>query len=130
MSMARPLLVDTDVMVDFLRGNPRAVALLRDHSARIILSGIVAAELYAGARNDDELETLDALLSLFRIVPVSPELARMGGLLRRDYGRSHGVGLADAIVAATAAAEGVELKTLNVKHYPMINGLAPAYRKG
>jgi hypothetical protein len=39
------------------------------------------------------------------------------------------VGLADAILAATAEAEEAELKTLNVKHYPMFSGLEPAYIK-
>ena len=123
------ILVDTDVMVDFLRGHPKAVTLIHANSPRIILSGIAAAELYAGVKGEKELATLDSLLSLFRIVPVSPELARTGGLHKRDYAKSHGVGLADAIIAATAQAESADFKTLNVKHYPMIKGLKPAYRK-
>ncbi len=127
--MAKPFLVDTDVMVDFLRGHPKAVALVKRHSSRIILSSIVTAELYAGVRGDEELDTLDNLVSLFRVIPVSPALARAGGLNKRDYSKTHGVGLADAIVAATCEAEGAELKTLNVKHYPMIRGLKPAYTK-
>ena len=53
--MARPILVDTDVMVDFLRGHPKAVALIRGNSTRIILSSIAAAELYAGVKGDEEL---------------------------------------------------------------------------
>ncbi len=72
---------------------------------------------------------LDDLLSLFRIVPVTQELARAGGLYKRDFSQSHGVGLADAINAATADSEKAKLMTLNVKHYPMIKGLRPAYRK-
>ena len=127
--MAKPFLVDTDVMVDFLRGHPKAVALVKRHSSRIILSSIVTAELYAGVRGDEELDTLDNLVSLFRVIPVSPAPARAGGLNKRDYSKTHGVGLADAIVAATCEAEGAELKTLNVKHYPMIRGLKPAYTK-
>jgi predicted nucleic acid-binding protein len=39
------------------------------------------------------------------------------------------IGIADAILAATAEKENAELKTLNVKHYPMIKGLKPAYKK-
>jgi predicted nucleic acid-binding protein len=57
------------------------------------------------------------------------EVARVGGLYRRDYGKSHGVGLADAIIAATARSEGAELSTLNVKLYPMLKGLKRAYSK-
>jgi len=59
----------------------------------------------------------------------SAEIAKAGGLYKRDYGKSHGVGFADAILAATAEAENAELKTLNTKHYPMLKGLRPAYKK-
>ena len=127
--MAKPILIDTDVMVDFLRGNPNAVALVQASADRIILSSIVVAELYAGVRGSDELSTLDNLISLFRVIPVSPILAKTGGLYKRDYATSHGVGLADAIIAATADAENAELKTLNTKHYPMFKGLIPPYSK-
>jgi len=68
-------------------------------------------------------------MSLFRIVPVSPELARQGGLFKNEYAKSHGVGLADAIIAASAKAEHAELKTLNTKHYPMFKNFRPPYRK-
>lgn len=128
-TMQRWLLADTDVMVDFLRGHIMACAFIHDYSERIILPSIVVAELFAGVRGDRELATLDRLLSVFRIVPVSAGIARQGGLFKRDYAKSHGIGLADAIVAATASVENAELKTLNVKHYPMIKGLKPAYRK-
>ena len=127
--MAKHILVDTDVMVDFLRGHPEAVTLVQTQSVRIILSSIVAAELCAGVRGDEELSALDGLLHLFRIIPVSPELARTAGLYRRDYAKSHGVGLSDAIIAATAQAENADLITLNTRHYPMIKGLMPAYAK-
>jgi len=127
--MAKPILVDTDVMVDFLRGHPKAVAIVQANSNRIILSSIVVAELYAGVRGDDELNTLDNLISLFRVIPVSPILAKSGGLYKRDYARAHGIGLADAIIAATADSENAELKTLNTKHYPMFKGLTPSYTK-
>lgn len=125
--MAKPVLVDTDVMVDFLRGRPKAVALVRDLSGRIVLPSIVAAELHAGVKGDDELNRLDSLMSLFRIIPLSVEIARAGGLYKKQYAKSYDVGLADAIIAATAVVENAELKTLNVKHYPMIEDLRPAY---
>jgi len=127
--MARSILLDTDVLVDFLRGYSKAVTFVSDNSSRIILSSIVVAELYAGVKGDAEQDTLERFISLFRVIPVGAEIARVGGLYKRDYGKSHGVGLADAILAATAEAEKAELKTLNIKHYPMIKGLSPAYKK-
>jgi len=127
--MARSILLDTDILVDFLRGNSKAVAFINAQSARIILSAIVVAELYAGVKGEAEQIVLDNFVSIFRVVPVSAEIAKVGGLYKRDFGKSHGVGLADAILAATAEAENAELKTLNRKHYPMLKGLMPAYTK-
>ena len=130
--MSKRILVDTDVLIDFLRGHEQAVSFVNLESDRIIVSSIVVAELYAGARggkSDTEQGTLERFLSLFRIVHVTVAIARLGGLYKRDYGRSHGVSLADAVVAATATLENAELKTLNVKHYPMFNAIQPAYRK-
>jgi len=127
--MAGIILLDTDVLVDFFRGHSKAVAFVNAHSNRIILSSIVVAELYAGVKGDNEQASLENFVSLFRIVPVSADIAKAGGLYKRDYGRSHGVGLADAIIAATAEAESAEIKTLNTKHYPMLKRLRTAYTK-
>lgn len=127
--MARPILLDTDVLVDFFRGREKAVAFVNTYNASIILSSIVVAELYAGVKGNAEQNALQDFVSLFRVVPVNAEIGRAGGLYKRDYGKSHGVGLADAILAATAEAENAELKTLNIKHYPMLKGIRPAYNK-
>ncbi|MEA1992116.1 MAG: type II toxin-antitoxin system VapC family toxin [Thermodesulfobacteriota bacterium] len=129
LTMAGAILLDTDVRVDFFRGYSKAVAFVNAHSTRIILSSIVVAELYAGVKGDAEQAALENFVSLFHVVPVSVEIAKAGGLYKRDYGKSHGVGLADAILAATAEVENAELKTFNTKHYPMLKGLRPAYKK-
>jgi predicted nucleic acid-binding protein len=127
--MTGSFLLDTDILVDFFRGYGKEVIFVNVNSSRIILSSIVIAELYAGVKGESELTVLENFVSLFRILPVTSEIAKTGGLYKRDYGKSHGVGLADAIIAATCEAENAELKTLNIKHYPMINGLKPAYKK-
>ena len=57
------------------------------------------------------------------------ELAKAAGLIKRDYQKSHGIGLSGAIIAATAISTDADLKTLNVKHYPMFKGLKPPYKK-
>lgn len=126
--MSKAILVDTDVLIDFLRGNDKAISFIDEFSPHIILSPIVLAELYAGVKGANELTILDNFVSLFRVIPIDAEIAKAGGLYKRDFGKSHGVGLADAILAATADKENAELKTLNVKHYPMIKGLKPAYK--
>jgi hypothetical protein len=128
-AMTMPMLLDIDVMIDFFRGHTKAKDLFNQTSTNIILSAIVVAELYAGVKGNEEQAILEEFISLFPVVPVSTEIAKAGGFYKRDYGKSHGVGLADAILAATAEAENAELKTLNTKHYPMFQDLKPAYLK-
>jgi len=127
--VAKSILLDTDVLVDFFRGHNKAVDFVNVHSARIILSSIVVAELCAGVKGETEQAALEDFISLFRVVPVDVEIAKAGGLHKRNYGKSHGVGIADGIIATTAEAENAELKTLNTKHYPMLKGLRPPYTK-
>ncbi len=126
--MKKQILVDTDVVVDFLRGYTKAISYVENHSAEIVLSSIVVAELYAGVR-DDERARLDDFVTLFPILPITSEIAKTGGLFKRGYHKSYGTGLADALMAATAVTEDAELKTLNTKHYPMLKGLKAPYIK-
>ncbi len=119
-------------LIDFLRGYDKATSFVTINSKRIMASAVVVAELFAGVRGGTggaEHIVLENLLALFRVVPVNDEIAPLGGLYKRDYGKSHGISLADAIIAATATAEDAALKTLNVKHYPMFTELEPVYRK-
>jgi len=127
--MTRPIILDTDVLIDFFRGHEKAVAFINAYKDRIILSSIVVAELYAGVKGHEEEADLQDFVSLFRVVPVTAEIAKAAGLYKRDYSKSHGIGIADAVLAATAETENAELKTLNIKHYPMLKRLKPAYNK-
>ena len=121
------VLVDIDVLVEYLRGHPRAVDFVETFSERIILSSLVVAELGAAALDDADQEALHQVLSLFPVVPVNWEVAVDAAKIRRGYTGNGGVTLADAILAATARAENAELKTLSPAHYPMIEDLKPAW---
>jgi len=65
----------------------------------------------------------------FEIIPVSEPIARQGGLLRKAYQPSHGTGLADAIIAATALQSKASLVTCNTKHYPMLEEIIVPYSR-
>lgn len=123
------ILVDTDILIDYLRGMPPAVQYLEASDADLNLSVVNVAELHAGVR-DDEREAVNTLLECFKIIPLDKDIAVRGGLLRRDYGKSHGVELADALIAATVESLGCTLATLNRKHYPMISSVTVPYAKG
>jgi predicted nucleic acid-binding protein len=127
--MAAGLLLDTDVLIDFLRANPAAVKWLEDHAERAFISSITVGELFAGVREGQERETLEAFVRTFEVLPVDEMIARQGGLLRRDFGRTHGVGLPDALLAATALAHDLQFVTLNRKHFPMLENLAVPYQR-
>ncbi len=124
--MAEPLLVDTDILIDCLRGRSQALSFLQDQDARPFVCAASVAELYAGVR-DEERGDLQAFLSAFRIVSVSEEIARAGGLYRRDCGPVHGTGLVDGIIAAAAASVDARLATLNRRHYPMLGQVLVPY---
>ena len=113
------LLLDTNVAIDHLRGRPPAVAFLGGLVGRPMTSVVVVAELYAGVREGPERARLETFLAGLVVLPLTADVARAGGLFRRQYGKSHNVGLEDALIAATAEAAGATLVTLNRKHFPM-----------
>ncbi|MBK7016634.1 MAG: type II toxin-antitoxin system VapC family toxin [Sulfuritalea sp.] len=127
--MAGPLLLDTDILIDYLRGQVKAVAFLKKTRRHLLVSALTVAELHVGVREGSERQVLDDFLGLMEVVAVTPEIARLGGLWRRDHGKSHGTGLIDALIAATAEISGCTLATLNEKHFPMLEGVLVPYRK-
>jgi predicted nucleic acid-binding protein len=122
-------LVDSDVFIDYLKGFDLASDLIETHIDKICLSVITIAEIRAGIKGKEEEQSLDQFLSAILIYDVTQTIAEMGGEWVRQFGRSHSVEIPDALIAATAAAHNLELKTLNTKHYPMFKDLRPAYTK-
>ena len=127
--MATQLLIDTDVLIDYLRGYPDAISYVESRQEQCLISVVTVAELYAGVREGEERTRLDGFLRAFEIIPLDLYLAVQGGLYRRDYSKSHNVGLADALIAATATQRQVPLVTLNQKHFPMLQDVIVPYQK-
>jgi predicted nucleic acid-binding protein len=127
--MASTLLLDTDVLVDYLRQLPASVRYLRELPVRPMVSAITVAELYAGVREGRERQGLDRLISRSIVVAVEPSIAERGGLISRQYRPSHNTGFADALIAATAEIERATLVTLNIKHFPMLTNVIVPYTK-
>lgn len=126
--MAERLLFDTDVLIEYLRGRPRAVEYLEGLTADSCVSVVSIAELFAGIRDDEEGEYLKQFLLAFSALPVTEGVALVGGLYRRDYRNSHGTGLADALTAATAEENGATLVTFNQRLFPMVKIRVPYER--
>lgn len=126
--MARTLF-DTDIIIDYLRGHRKAVDFFESFDGEFNVSAITIAELYSGVKGEQEREELDYFTSLFTVISVSGDIATEGGILRHKWHASHGMGLADALIAATASSRKMMLISLNEKHFGMLDFLKVPYRK-
>jgi predicted nucleic acid-binding protein len=125
------LVLDTSVLIDHLRGRPEAATEIipraLERGDELWSAHVVRAEVLAGTRPVEETATRD-LLGLISWVDVDESLSEEAGALGRRYLASHpGIEVTDLIVAALAQRLDAQLKTTNVKHFPMFKGLKPPY---
>jgi len=106
-----------------------AAKFLEGLDGDLLISAIGVAELFSGARGPEEIAALDQFMLAFEVIPVDERLARQGGILRQEYHPSHGIGLADALIAAAALEAGAELITFSRRHYPMVGQVRVPYRR-
>jgi predicted nucleic acid-binding protein len=123
------LLIDTDVLVEYFRGKDEAAEWLESQELELVVSAITVAELFAGTQGDREARILDEFLLAVEVLPANEEIGRLAGQYRRTYGPSHGTGLADALIAATAVVDRASLVTFNRRHFPMLPALVVPYRR-
>ena len=120
-------LIDTDVLVDYLRGDSRAAKFLEGIQGDLFVSSITVAELYSGVRSVEEERALDQFLLAFQVVDIDRQIAKAAGRYRQQFSKSHGTGLADALIAASAEARHAILISLNKRHFPMAKGMKVPY---
>ena len=122
-------LVDTSVLVDYLRGHPDAAELLERErtAAPLHASEMTRLEILAGMR-PTEADRTQSLLSTLIWHPVDTSIAEEAGALGRRWLPSHhAIDGADLAIAATAIKTGSRLLTLNVRHFPMFTELSAPY---
>lgn len=115
-------LLDTSVIIDALNGKRNRGELFQEllqQNHLLACCSINVTETYAGLRSREERRTRELLESLQYFLITWP-VARLAGLLKRDYGRK-GITLAttDVTVAAVAIYHQLTLITDDLKHYPM-----------
>ena len=118
------VLIDTDVVVDCLRGTAPSREWLQRASTEVLgLPGIVAMELLIGCRNRAEIQHLQKFLNTFSIVwPDASEFARAYELLA-EHRLTSGMGIPDCLVAAMALVRKARVYTFNSKHFRVIPGV-------
>jgi len=113
------MIIDTNIFIDFLRGNDEAIKFIGGLRS-VSTSVIVVSELFAGVKTRTETEELRAMLEFVRQVDVNKTIAEEAGLMRRRFHRSHGIELPDALIVATAHYEGAAVASLNKKHFSVL----------
>jgi predicted nucleic acid-binding protein len=123
------VVLDTDVLIDYLRGLPAAGRYVEGLAAVPTCSEVIRVEVLRGMRSHERRVT-ERFLATIRWAVVDEKTSQLAGELGRRFQRNHGgIGVADLVIAATAALLDIPLATLNVRHFPMFEGLEPAYRR-
>lgn len=121
------MLLDTCVVIDYLRGKGTAVAFFSHLQEKPTVSVITIAEVFVGFQSQRAENVAREFFDSCNVRVVSAAIAESAGMHLRHFQSGHGMELADALIAATAEHHGLELATLNVKHFPMFKGLRAAY---
>jgi tRNA(fMet)-specific endonuclease VapC len=116
------ILLDTDVMVDILRGYEPAKEWL-EAADEIGVPGLVAMELIQGCQNAREQKQLERSLSEYQLYWPDEDGCNRALASFSSHHLGDDIGLLDALIAETAIAANAELATFNVKHYRVLRGL-------
>mgnify|MGYP003394905418 CR=1 FL=1 len=115
------MLVDTNIIIDHLRGEKQATAFLRKIEEGMIkgyISTITEAEVLSGSKlTQKKIEEILMLFEMFEKLEVNSAIAQKAG----DFRHKYKCGIMDAIIAASADYKGIELVTRNIKHFKIIS---------
>ena len=117
-------LIDTDILIWYLRGNQNAYDLI--HSiGEFAISAVTYMELVQGMRDKEELKKLKKTLKQWRVkvIYMDMEISALALFYVEEYFLSHSMQLADALIGATCTNFGMTLYTANDKHYRFIKDL-------
>jgi tRNA(fMet)-specific endonuclease VapC len=126
------ILLDTDVLIECLRGSAAAKDWLDALNDDLFcVPGVVASELIIGCRNQGELQQVQKLLQSFVVAWPEATEFELSYRLLVTHRLSSGLGIPDALIAATALSRTARLYTFNLKHFQIIPGLdvQPPYQR-
>ena len=115
------MLIDTDVLIWLLRGRASARKLLNGID-EVTLSAVTYMELVQGMRNKEEFRLLRQTIHQqdWFVLPIDENISQRATVFIENYALSHGLQLADALIAASAVESGATLISANTKHYKVI----------
>jgi predicted nucleic acid-binding protein len=118
------MIIDTDVLIWYFRGNEKAKTAI-NNAIPFNISAITVMELMQGAKNKAEQRTINKQLLTWKaaIVHISEAISIRATQYVSDFALSHSMGAMDALLAGTAAENGNGLLTANTKHFECVPGL-------
>jgi len=117
-------LLDTDVIIWYLKGNQNAYDLIHN-IGNFAISAVTYMELVQGMRNKDELRRLKRVLKQWEVktIYIDEDISAQALFYVEEYFLSHSMQLADALIGSTCTKNGLTLYTANDKHYKVIKEL-------
>jgi predicted nucleic acid-binding protein len=118
------ILCDTNIFIELYKNNHVVTQTLRSIGVeKIAVSDVTIAELYYGAFNKTELHQIKNHLSSIHHFPLTETVSQTFLNLMESYALSHKISVPDALIAATALSNNVELYSLNLKDFRFIPDL-------
>jgi len=119
------IIVDTDILIDAGRGVSEAVVCLQNIEQNTFLatSVVTQMELLVGCRDKVELQKVEKFLQRFQIIKLIEQVSDEAVDLLKQYRLSHGLLIADALIAATALVFNAAFTTKNQRDYRFISSL-------
>jgi len=118
------ILIDTDILIWYLRGNQNAYDLIHALTS-FAISAVTYMELVQGLRNKEELRRLKRAFKQWQVktLYIDTEISARALFYVEEYFLSHSMQLADALIAATCSRYGLRVCTANDKHYKVVRDL-------
>jgi len=114
-------IADTNIFIKIFRGD--ADLKKQVESLNVAVSSVVLLELLQGSKDKAELRQIEKYLACFTVVHFNENVSKKAIELVKTYSKSHGLLLADAIIAATCLENDREPMTFNIKDFKFIRGL-------
>lgn len=118
------MLVDTNVVVDFLRGEEKAMDFFKGTETKRILV-INWMEIVIGLPGKQGKIRLDKFFKSvgMEVVQIDEIISNEAGEILFDYRQKLGLDIADAFLAAAARVLNEKVCTLNMRHFKGISGV-------
>lgn len=119
------VVVDTDIIIDFLRTGsgllPALFELQTQGKIELYLTSMTIFELLAGDMPTSQESLIEKLVSYFQIIPLTREIAAFAGVKKR--GKKLSITVADYIIGISTVYYRAQLATRNKKHFSGIPNL-------